>query len=256
MNPTKSTFVAIVVVHPHPLPGKNPPNITKSNKIQTPKFKIQNPKSKLQNANPKIQDPESKIKTPKCKPQNPRSRLQNQNSKIQTPKSKIQNPKSKLQNPNCRIKPPKSPPKKMKGPLENLFSLIYFIWFTFFSFVFIFVFVFLFSSFHYLCFLCFFLCHSLDFPSRPKTPKQKLGGPSPWGKAGLAPCRQCTCSSFLAGFMDPRFQPRICGQLGGNACFPDLFACQCGIDQHGAVATTTHVGSAPGPPHKSANKQI
>ena len=48
----------------------------------------------------------------------------------------------------------------------------------------------------------FFLCRSLDFPSRPKTPKKKsrefpLGGPSPCGKTGLAPCRQCTCSSLL-----------------------------------------------------------
>ena len=65
-------------------------------------------------------------------------------------------------------------------------------------------------SFHFffMFFLVFFLCRSLGFPSRPKTPKKNwrefhLGGPSPYGKAALAPCRQCivsSCLSFLPFF--------------------------------------------------------
>ena len=51
----------------------------------------------------------------------------------------------------------------------------------------------------------FCLCRSLGFPSHPKTPKKKsrefpLGGPSPCGKTGLAPCRPCIFSSFFGYF--------------------------------------------------------
>ena len=47
-------------------------------------------------------------------------------------------------------------------------------------------------------------------PPHPKTLQQNkarapLRGPSPRGKAGLAPCRQCTCSSFSVGFSDIGF---------------------------------------------------
>ena len=53
-------------------------------------------------------------------------------------------------------------------------------------------------------FFFFFVCRSLNFPSHPKTrpPTKKtrefpLGGPSPCGTTGLAPCRQCMFSSFF-----------------------------------------------------------
>ena len=83
-------------------------------------------------------------------------------------KSKPQNQsKSKIQNQTSKT----TTPKKMKRSLENIVLFFGFIWF-----------------YH------FFLCRSLDFPSSPKTSNKKfarvpsvLGGPSPCGKAGLAP---------------------------------------------------------------------
>lgn len=58
----------------------------------------------------------------------------------------------------------------------------------------------------------------IGFPitSRAKTKNWRgfpLGGPSPCGKAGLAPCRLCTFSSFLAGFMDPQLERKKVDQL-------------------------------------------
>ena len=63
-----------------------------------------------------------------------------------------------------------------------------------------------------------------------------------------------------AGFMDPRLQHKknwgVAWNLDLITCFPDSIACHCGVDQHRGRRNHNSCGSAPGPPHKSANKQI
>ena len=63
MNPTNSTFVVIVVVHPHPLPGKTHQTLPNQSKLQNPRSSIQNQNSKLQNQTSKITPPKNETVT-------------------------------------------------------------------------------------------------------------------------------------------------------------------------------------------------
>ena len=111
------------------------------------------------------------IQTPKCKIQN--------GLRINTPQSKPQIPRSsKPQMSRSKIKTPKSDFQRHLQKMKRSLEII--------------------------CFYLFLFLKAVHWISRHVPNHQiaknwgefPLGGPSPCGKAGLAPCRQCMFSSF------------------------------------------------------------